>query len=48
MEQHLFIDSKLLEEGSFFKKDTFSGAGTFLGGVNAGGGGGENNFKIER
>ena len=48
MEQHLFIDSKIFGEGSFFKKDSFSGAGTLFGWGNDGGGGGENNFKIEK
>ena len=39
---------KFLGEGSFFMKDTFSGAVTLFGGENVGDGGGENNFKIER
>ena len=48
MEQHLFMNSKIFGEGSFFEKYAFSGAGILFGGENDGGGGGENNFEKER
>ena len=48
MEQHLFMNSKIFGEGSFFEKYAFSGAGILFGGENDGGGGVENNFEKER